>query len=155
MTPSLLPCCSHLKFLALMAWTKFDQFDPSPGNSTRQLVGSSHLPRLWSLLAVPPWTRHLCRPCHIASNGQPPPVHRRTVPVVSSSLRNRWQFGRSQAVSTEYSVTQAQRQKIGPCAVIIWPAWTFSKCFINSSCGVLQLAVKNQWESIEIRNLGK
>ena len=60
---------------------KVDQLGPSQRNSTNLT------PRLASLLAILPWTRHLCRPCHIASNSQPLPAHRRTVPVSLSLVK--------------------------------------------------------------------
>ena len=67
------------------------EFLPS---SFRKSINSVHpkgtpqiSPRLASLLAILPWTRHLCRPCHIASNSQPLPAHRRTVPLSLSLVK--------------------------------------------------------------------
>ena len=64
------------------------EFLPS---SFRKSINSVHpkgtpqiSPRLASLLAILPWTRHLCRPCHIASNSQPLPAQNCTSESESS-----------------------------------------------------------------------
>ena len=103
-----LPCnFSHLELLALSSWTQVAGTPEHPRNqqifrvpseflpsSFRKSINSVHpkgtpqiSPRLASLLAILPWTRHLCRPCHIASNSQPLPAHRRTVPLSLSLVK--------------------------------------------------------------------
>ena len=104
---------SHLELLALSSWTqvagtpehpknqqifrviqvpseflpKVDQLGPSQGNSTNLT------PRLASLLAILPWTRHLCRPCHIASNSQPLPAQNCTSESESSKRHGHMKLG--------------------------------------------------------------
>ena len=65
---------------------KVDQLGPSQRNSTNLT------PRLASLLAILPWTRHLCRPCHIASNSQPLPAQNCTSESESSKGTDTWNW---------------------------------------------------------------
>ena len=104
-----LPRNSHLEFLALSSWTQVagtpehprinrsSEFLPS---SFRKSINSVHpkgtpqiSPRLASLLAILPWTRHLCRPCHIASNSQPLPAQNCTSETESSKRHGHMKLG--------------------------------------------------------------
>ena len=98
---------------------KVDQLGPSQRNSTNLT------PRLASLLAILPWTRHLCRPC--------PGQGTFAVLVILLQIVNHYL---RRTVPASLSLVKARTHEIEPCAVIIWLAWTFSKCFINSSCVV-------------------
>ena len=142
-----LPRNSHLEFLALSSWTQVAGTPEHPKNqqifrvirvpseflpsSFRKSINSVHpkgtpqiTPRLASLLAILPWTRHLCRPCHIASNSQPLPAqnctsesesskrhgHMKLGPVLSSSglnfLEMLYQFILRGAVVLQFAIKQ-------------------------------------------------
>ena len=102
---------------------------PSESRSTRSIPRelTNLTPRLVSLLAILPWTRHLCRPCHIASNSQPLPAqnctsesesskrhgHMKLGPVLSSSglnfLEMLYQFILRGAVVLQFAIKKSKK----------------------------------------------
>ena len=109
---------------------KVDQLSPSQGNSTNLT------PRLASLLAILPWTRHLCRPCHIASNSQPLPAQNCTSESESSKRHG--------------------HMKLGP--VLSLSGLNFLEMlyqFILRGAVMLQLAVKKLKKSVKIIEIQK